>query len=668
MSASAVKEKPSLRRAIVVHGARTLRRLESELVSGAAVFVLAAPEPLPEVDQVQALTWFVSPRVADLRRAAAYLQAGYGGDGARYLTDMARAERLPRLPAADQDSLAVFQDWNRVLVSHVVGAAYALSTPWPLPIPAMVAIALSEGAIDITIVSAGAVDLTREREEVGTFERGFGNATIRWRCLDDDKVSPGRQGHFSAAAMVRRGVQPMPTPVPVELHQVSNRGGRCVYATLLERDEDYWCSLALARSLEGVSRAPLLVMLAPGYSPPWSRRAPRNCTYLGLSRQQDLAAWASEGRSDVLARLRLFGTNAVDRVIFIDPASLALGCLDNLFDEKAFRATHGFRFLPDESPPQPCLFAFSPSTKLRDSLMRHTRAHGSENESAADVEAVEWLERPFDITFDQRGRDQAVDPKKTLVVFFADGIPWSKQAEVPATIRDLWFRMLGPEYSAELIAWDLSVGGALARRKARSAPSVAIDVEIAGTAQLDGRLSERSSIVPISAHYTRQWNRDGVPIEGATGRRYTVVEADVGHDITLTLRATRRGYAPCQRTSMPVKPVMPTVMVDVLVQGSPYGIGAALTERVAIVPMEADLSRQWNRDSVPIVGATAGRYLLTEKDIGCEISLTIAASHPGYVPGRRTSAPVGPAAHTDPARSAGSDQVVPAPVDGGLTS
>jgi 5'-nucleotidase len=45
------------------------------------------------------------------------------------------------------------------------------------------------------------------------------------------------------------------------------------------------------------------------------------------------------------------------------------------------------------------------------------------------------------------------------------------------------------------------------------------------------------------ASFAYQWNRDGVPIEGATGERYVVTAADAGAELTATVTASAQGYA-----------------------------------------------------------------------------------------------------------------------------
>jgi 5'-nucleotidase len=49
--------------------------------------------------------------------------------------------------------------------------------------------------------------------------------------------------------------------------------------------------------------------------------------------------------------------------------------------------------------------------------------------------------------------------------------------------------------------------------------------------------------------FSYQWNRDGVPIEGATSATYLVVAADAGTSLTVTVTAAKEGYAPGSATS-----------------------------------------------------------------------------------------------------------------------
>lgn len=51
--------------------------------------------------------------------------------------------------------------------------------------------------------------------------------------------------------------------------------------------------------------------------------------------------------------------------------------------------------------------------------------------------------------------------------------------------------------------------------------------------------------------YSYEWARDGAPIDGATGRLYTLTTADVGHRMTVTMTGWRPEWATVSKTSAP---------------------------------------------------------------------------------------------------------------------
>jgi len=79
------------------------------------------------------------------------------------------------------------------------------------------------------------------------------------------------------------------------------------------------------------------------------------------------------------------------------------------------------------------------------------------------------------------------------------------------------------------------------------APKITGQARIGGTLRTDGgKWSEKR----VELSY--QWSRDGVAIEGATGDRYRPVAADAGAEITVTVTASKEGFADGAATSEPV--------------------------------------------------------------------------------------------------------------------
>jgi 5'-nucleotidase len=76
------------------------------------------------------------------------------------------------------------------------------------------------------------------------------------------------------------------------------------------------------------------------------------------------------------------------------------------------------------------------------------------------------------------------------------------------------------------------------------APKITGQARIGGTLRADGGTWSEKKV-----ELAYQWNRDGVPIEGATGDRYRPVAADAGAEITVTVTASKEGFADGAATS-----------------------------------------------------------------------------------------------------------------------
>jgi hypothetical protein len=167
---------------------------------------------------------------------------------------------------------------------------------------------------------------------------------------------------------------------------------------------------------------------------------------------------------------------------------------------------------------------------------------------------------------------------------------------------------------------------------------------IAGTAQVGRTLTvEPGTVAPRSATRTYEWFSGTDPL--GTGTTYVVRPTD--HTRTIQVRATAvlDGYVTTSTSSEPTAPVAAGVLVatgDVMVSGSAT-VGQKLTasSTVATTPTSDAPTGQWFRGTVPIPGATAATYVLTNADAGAELTYTETRTKTAYETVTTTSAPTG---------------------------
>lgn len=144
---------------------------------------------------------------------------------------------------------------------------------------------------------------------------------------------------------------------------------------------------------------------------------------------------------------------------------------------------------------------------------------------------------------------------------------------------------------------------------------------------------------PSPTAYTRQWLRDGQPIEDATGSTYAVTAADEG--AALTFRTTPRiGRATATATSAPV-----TVLGDPpSATARPSATGSAkVGGRLTASPGAWNVagltySYQWLRDGSAIAGARGATYAPSGADHRRAVSVRVTATRTGRPAGVATSA------------------------------
>lgn len=171
--------------------------------------------------------------------------------------------------------------------------------------------------------------------------------------------------------------------------------------------------------------------------------------------------------------------------------------------------------------------------------------------------------------------------------------------------------------------------------------SLAPNPVITGSATLGANLSASPGVWSTGVSLKYQWNRNGLPISGATSSTYKIVTADVGVVLSVTVTGSMLGFQTIARTTTftgqvasPDFPSTPAPQV-LLLSGQTYSVAAGLDWGADVV-----FSYQWMRNGVPIVGANAAQYTATVDDAGQTLSLAVTGSKPGVREVTKLSAPL----------------------------
>jgi hypothetical protein len=139
-----------------------------------------------------------------------------------------------------------------------------------------------------------------------------------------------------------------------------------------------------------------------------------------------------------------------------------------------------------------------------------------------------------------------------------------------------------------------------------------------------------------------QWLRDGFTINGETGTSYTVMPADVGHQVTVRATGSKSGYTDGTSVSNVITGgagAAPSPITSPSVSGG-HGVGSTVTANPGTWPGNANYTYQWLRDGKPIAGATGGSYVLGPPDATRSVSVRVTATIAGYAPGTAASSAI----------------------------
>ncbi|ROQ40699.1 carboxypeptidase family protein [Frondihabitans sp. PhB188] len=180
----------------------------------------------------------------------------------------------------------------------------------------------------------------------------------------------------------------------------------------------------------------------------------------------------------------------------------------------------------------------------------------------------------------------------------------------------------------------LTVAGPLAKFATHPLPV------ITGTTAVRSKLTAvPGTWSPTATSYTYQWKRNGTAISGATKSTYTLLGADAGKAITVTVKGVRSGYTSISQTSAATDAVTPgTITISSVTTGGTHAVGATQKAVTIVSPSSATLTYQWLRDGATISGATKATHKLVAADGGKAVSVRVTAKITGYTTTSQSSA------------------------------
>ncbi len=191
-------------------------------------------------------------------------------------------------------------------------------------------------------------------------------------------------------------------------------------------------------------------------------------------------------------------------------------------------------------------------------------------------------------------------------------------------------------YVAKAPNSDIIVDGGEAEAPTANSPATGLPT-ISGTAQVGETLTADTSGISDddgldNARFSYQWQAGGSDIAGATNAAYTLVDADQGKTVSVTVSFTDDGGNAESLTSaataaVAARPNTPATGLPTI--SGTAQVAETLTADVSGIADEDGLddavfSYQWQADGSDIAGATNAAYVLTDAEQGKTISVAVS--------------------------------------------
>jgi len=156
---------------------------------------------------------------------------------------------------------------------------------------------------------------------------------------------------------------------------------------------------------------------------------------------------------------------------------------------------------------------------------------------------------------------------------------------------------------------------------------------IKGTPTVGTKLGGRvGTWAPADPAFTYQWKANGTAIPGATGKYFTVTDAQIGAKLTFSVTGTKAGYATTTKTSAASAIVKTTWSSKgtAFITGNAT-VGTTLTANAGDWSPKPTFSYQWYANGVAIrTNGTKPRYVIVGALVGKVITVAITAHKDGY--------------------------------------